>query len=70
MKIIDTKIPDVKILVPKKFKDNRGFFYESFNSKNFQKLIGKKIKFVQDNHSKSKRGVIRGLHYQSSLCTR
>jgi dTDP-4-dehydrorhamnose 3,5-epimerase len=64
MKIIDSKIPDVKILVPKKFKDNRGFFYESFNSKNFQKLIGKKIKFVQDNHSKSKRGVIRGLHYQ------
>ena len=66
MKIIDTKIPDVKILVPKKFKDNRGFFYESFNSKNFQKLIGKKIKFVQDNHSKSKRGVIRGLHYQKA----
>ena len=66
MKIISTKITDVKILVPKKFTDKRGFFYESFNEKEFQKKIGKKIIFVQDNHSKSKRGVIRGLHYQKA----
>ena len=66
MKIISTKIPDVKILVPKKYKDKRGFFYESYNNKNFQKIFGKTIKFVQDNHSKSKRGVIRGLHYQKA----
>ena len=66
MKIISTKIPDVKILVPKRYKDKRGFFYESYNNKNFQKILGDKIKFVQDNHSKSKRGVIRGLHYQKA----
>ena len=66
MKIISSKIPDVKILVPKKFKDRRGFFYESYNCKKFQKINGKKVIFVQDNHSKSKRGVIRGLHYQKA----
>jgi len=66
MKIISSKIPDVKILVPKKFNDKRGFFYESFNEKEFQEIIGEKIIFVQDNHSKSKRGVIRGLHYQKA----
>lgn len=66
MKIISTKIPDVKILVPKKYKDKRGFFYESYNNKYFQKLLGDKIEFVQDNHSKSKQGVIRGLHYQKA----
>ena len=66
MKIISTKIPDVKILVPKRYKDKRGFFYESYNNKNFQKILGDKIKFVQDNHSKSKRCVIRGLHYQKA----
>ena len=66
MKIISSKIPDVKILVPKKFNDKRGFFYESFNEKKFQEIIGKKIIFVQDNHSKSKKGVIRGLHYQKA----
>jgi dTDP-4-dehydrorhamnose 3,5-epimerase len=66
MKIISTKIPDVKILVPKRYKDKRGFFYESYNYKYFQKILGEKIEFVQDNHSKSKRGVIRGLHYQKA----
>lgn len=66
MKIISTKIPDVKILVPKKYKDKRGFFYESYNYKKIQEIIGEKTRFVQDNHSKSKKGVIRGLHYQKA----
>ena len=66
MKIISSKIPDVKILVPKKFNDKRGFFYESFNEKEFLEIIGKKIIFVQDNHSSSSRGVLRGLHFQKN----
>jgi len=64
MKIIPTKIPDVLIIEPKVFGDDRGFFYESFNRKVFEELMGLKTEFVQDNHSKSSKGVLRGLHYQ------
>lgn len=66
MKISDTTLKDVKIVTPEIFKDKRGFFFESYSKKKFDKIIGKKINFVQDNHSKSKKGVIRGLHYQKA----
>ena len=55
---------EIKIIEPKVFNDERGFFFESFNLKRFEKIIGAKIIFVQDNHSKSSFGVLRGLHYQ------
>lgn len=61
-----SKIPEVILFEPKVFHDERGFFFESFNQKEFNQLVGKEINFVQDNHSKSKKGVIRGLHFQSS----
>jgi dTDP-4-dehydrorhamnose 3,5-epimerase len=64
MKIIDTAIPDVKIIEPAVFGDDRGFFFESFNQKRFDEAIGRKVEFVQDNHSRSSKGVLRGLHYQ------
>lgn len=64
MNVIDTEIPEVKIFEPKVFGDERGFFFESFNQKIFESAIGRKVEFVQDNHSKSVRGVLRGLHYQ------
>ncbi|MBL8519683.1 MAG: dTDP-4-dehydrorhamnose 3,5-epimerase [Betaproteobacteria bacterium] len=64
MQVIDTAIPDIKILEPKVFGDARGFFYESFSARAFQAAIGAEVQFVQDNHSKSVRGVLRGLHYQ------
>ena len=64
MKVTDTKIPDVKVIEPTVFEDERGFFFESFNHKKFEKAIGHSIDFVQDNHSKSSKGVLRGLHYQ------
>ncbi|WP_314018205.1 dTDP-4-dehydrorhamnose 3,5-epimerase [Stutzerimonas degradans] len=64
MKIIETSIPDVLIIEPKVFGDERGFFYESFNAAAFEAATGLKRQFVQDNHSKSQRGVLRGLHYQ------
>ena len=64
MKVTDTKIPDVKIIEPTVFEDERGFFFESFNHKKFEEAIGREITFVQDNHSKSSKGVLRGLHYQ------
>jgi dTDP-4-dehydrorhamnose 3,5-epimerase len=64
MNVIDTDIPDVKIFEPKVFGDERGFFFESFNQKIFEDAIGRKIEFIQDNHSKSAKGVLRGLHYQ------
>lgn len=64
MKIIDTPIPDVKIFEPEVFGDNRGFFYESFNRRRFREHTGLDLDFVQDNHSRSARGVLRGLHYQ------
>lgn len=59
-----TAIPEVFILEPKVFEDDRGFFFESFNQRDFQQITGLDIQFVQDNHSKSSRGVLRGLHYQ------
>ncbi|WP_137008594.1 dTDP-4-dehydrorhamnose 3,5-epimerase [Aquitalea aquatilis] len=64
MNIIDTAIPDVKIIEPAVFGDDRGFFFESFNQKRFEEAIGHKVEFVQDNHSRSSKGVLRGLHYQ------
>ncbi|MBK3869948.1 dTDP-4-dehydrorhamnose 3,5-epimerase [Pseudomonas stutzeri] len=64
MKIIETDIPDVLIIEPKVFGDERGFFYESFNAAAFEAATGLKRQFVQDNHSKSQRGVLRGMHYQ------
>jgi dTDP-4-dehydrorhamnose 3,5-epimerase len=60
-----TTIPDVLIIQPKIFGDDRGFFFESFNEDDFSKVVGEKISFVQDNHSLSKKGVLRGLHYQT-----
>ncbi len=66
MLIIDTKIPDVKIIEPKVFGDERGFFMETWNQREFEeKVTGKPTLFVQDNHSKSKKGILRGLHYQT-----
>ncbi|AEX20701.1 dTDP-4-dehydrorhamnose 3,5-epimerase [Vibrio sp. EJY3] len=66
MKVIDTKIPDVKIIEPTVFGDERGFFMETWNQKQFEELVtGKPTQFVQDNHSKSKKGILRGLHYQT-----
>ncbi len=59
-----TAIPDVLVIEPKVFGDDRGWFYESFNENDFSKAVGKKVTFVQDNHSLSKKGVLRGLHYQ------
>jgi dTDP-4-dehydrorhamnose 3,5-epimerase len=57
-------IPDVVLLAPKVFGDERGFFYESFNQQSFEAAIGRSVNFVQDNHSRSVKGVLRGLHYQ------
>lgn len=64
MNVIETEIPDVLIFEPKVFGDDRGFFMESFNQKVFEEAVGRKVDFVQDNHSKSTKGVLRGLHYQ------
>jgi dTDP-4-dehydrorhamnose 3,5-epimerase len=64
MKIIPTTIPDLLILEPKVFGDQRGFFFESFNERAWRKLTGLDIRFVQHNHSRSEGGVLRGLHYQ------
>lgn len=64
MNVIKTEIPDVLIFEPKVFGDERGFFYESFNEKIFEEAIGRKVDFIQDNHSKSSYGVLRGLHFQ------
>jgi dTDP-4-dehydrorhamnose 3,5-epimerase len=64
MHVIPTAIPDVLILEPKVFGDSRGFFFESFNAQVFREATGVTAQFVQDNHSRSARGVLRGLHYQ------
>ncbi len=64
MRVIATAIPDVLIIEPKVYEDARGFFYESFNQKEFNAAIGTNCQFVQDNHSRSAKGVLRGLHYQ------
>jgi len=64
MKVIHTAIPDVLIFEPAVYGDERGFFFESFNHKAFEEAVGRRVEFVQDNHSKSAGGVLRGLHYQ------
>ncbi len=64
MQVTATAIPDLLIIEPKVFGDDRGFFYESFNQRRFTELTGVTDSFVQDNHSKSARNVLRGLHYQ------
>lgn len=64
MKVTPTAIPDVLILEPRVFGDERGFFMESFNQKAFDDAVGRHVDFVQDNHSRSGKGVLRGLHYQ------
>ncbi|EHK66885.1 dTDP-4-dehydrorhamnose 3,5-epimerase [Achromobacter arsenitoxydans] len=64
MKATPLAIPDVVLFEPKVFGDDRGFFFESFNHRVFTQAIGREVEFVQDNHSKSVRGVLRGIHYQ------
>ncbi|MCG9884799.1 MAG: dTDP-4-dehydrorhamnose 3,5-epimerase [Cyanobacteria bacterium] len=64
MNITPTAIPDVLLVEPQVFGDDRGFFFESFNQQKFADLTGLSLDFVQDNHSRSRRGVLRGLHYQ------
>jgi dTDP-4-dehydrorhamnose 3,5-epimerase len=66
MKIIDTSIPEIKIIEPKVFGDDRGFFLETFQAKKYQAIIGDNLTFVQDNHSRSSKGVLRGLHFQKT----
>ncbi|SNR96611.1 dTDP-4-dehydrorhamnose 3,5-epimerase [Methylobacillus rhizosphaerae] len=64
MQIITTGIPEVIVFEPRVFGDSRGFFFESFNQQIFEEAVNGKLEFVQDNHSKSSKGVLRGLHYQ------
>ena len=64
MNIIPTAIPEVLIIEPKIFSDGRGFFFEAFNAREFARQTGVNVEFVQDNHSRSIKGVLRGLHYQ------
>ena len=64
MRVVATDIPDVLIIEPHVFGDDRGFFYESFNQKVLEEKTGLRMTFTQDNHSRSKRNVLRGLHYQ------
>lgn len=64
MKIIKTSIPEVIIFEPTVYGDDRGYFCESFNQRAFENAVGRPVNFVQDNHSKSRKGVLRGLHYQ------
>lgn len=65
MNVIETKIAGVKIIEPKVFGDNRGFFLETFEKNRYQQLLDIDLEFVQDNHSRSSKGVLRGLHFQS-----
>ena len=64
MKVTSTSLPEVLVIEPKVFGDARGFFFESFNQKAFDEAVGRHVDFVQDNHSRSAKGVLRGLHYQ------
>lgn len=66
MKVIDTKIAGVKVIEPKIFGDQRGFFFETFQKQRYQELLDIEHDFVQDNYSRSTRGVLRGLHFQTS----
>ncbi|MBR8057196.1 dTDP-4-dehydrorhamnose 3,5-epimerase [Burkholderia dolosa] len=64
IQVIETALPEIKIIEPKVFGDARGFFYESFNAREFEETVAQGVTFVQDNHSRSAKGVLRGLHYQ------
>ena len=64
MKVTPLAIPDVMLVEPQVFSDERGYFYESFNQVRFEAAIGREVHFVQDNHSRSVKNVLRGLHYQ------
>src|SRR5687768_7991686 len=64
MNVVQTGLPGVVILEPTVFGDQRGFFFESFNQRAFEEATGMRASFVQDNHSRSRKGVLRGLHYQ------
>jgi dTDP-4-dehydrorhamnose 3,5-epimerase len=64
MKVTQTAIDGVLLIEPRVFSDDRGFFFESFNAKRFREATGLDVAFVQDNHSRSPKGVLRGLHYQ------
>ncbi|CAD6509708.1 dTDP-4-dehydrorhamnose 3,5-epimerase [Paraburkholderia hiiakae] len=64
IQVTATALPEVKIIEPRVFGDARGFFYESFNAREFAEHVEQGVEFVQDNHSRSSRGVLRGLHYQ------
>ncbi|MCO6556797.1 MAG: dTDP-4-dehydrorhamnose 3,5-epimerase [Gilliamella sp.] len=64
MEVISTNIADVKIIKPKVFGDERGFFLETFEQKRYQEMLGIELNFVQDNHSRSQKDVLRGLHFQ------
>ena len=66
MQVTPTFIPDVLVIEPKVFGDARGFFLESFNQKAFDAAVGRRVTFVQDNHSRSRKGVLRGLHFQQA----
>jgi len=65
MEVIQTEIPDVKIVQPKVYGDDRGFFLETFEQKRYQEMLGINLNFVQDNHSRSQKDVLRGLHFQT-----
>lgn len=64
MKVTPTALPEVLLIEPQVFGDDRGFFFESWNQRQLDAVVGKPLRFVQDNHSRSRRGVLRGLHYQ------
>ena len=64
MNVITTQIPEIVVIEPQVIEDERGFFMESFNQQRFEQALGTSVRFVQDNHSRSARGVLRGLHYQ------
>lgn len=64
MNVIKTRLPDVLLIEPDVFADERGFFMESFNARKFEQAVGRRVSFVQDNHSRSQANVLRGLHYQ------
>jgi dTDP-4-dehydrorhamnose 3,5-epimerase len=66
MEIVEKVLTDAFVLEPRVFEDERGYFYESFNEKAFESLIGKKVNFIQDNQSYSSKGTLRGLHFQKS----
>ncbi len=67
MTVVETQIEGCFVIEPRIFRDSRGFFFESFNQRDFEKYIGRQIAFVQDNQSRSIKGVVRGLHYQTGI---